>query len=71
MNFKVNNIHKKALQTICKDSGNDSMNNANGSVATHIHNLQLLRIEDFKITNDLNRTFMKDIFAKLNSYQSL
>ncbi len=71
INSKVNKIRERALRIVCKDSGNDFVNNVNSSVTTHKRNLQLLMIEIFKTKNDLNPTFMKDIFAERDSYYSL
>ena len=65
INSQVNNIRERALRIVCKDSGNDSVNN---SVTTHKRKLQLLMIEIFNTKNDLNPTFMKDIFAERDSY---
>ena len=71
INSKVNKIRERALRIVCKDSGNDFVNNVNTSVTTHQRNLQLLMIEIFKTKNDLNPTFMKDIFAERDNYYSL
>ena len=37
----------------------------------HQHNLQLLTIEILETKNDLNSTFMKDIFAERDNFYSL
>ena len=71
INAKVNKIRERALQIVCKDSGNDLVNNVNSSVTTHKGNLQLLMIKIFKTKSDLNPTFMKGIFAEIKSYYSL
>ena len=71
INSKVNKIHERALRIVCKDSGNDFVNNVNSSVTTHERNLLLLMIEIFKTKNDLNPTFLKDIFAERDGYYSL
>ena len=71
INSKVNKIHGRALRIVCKDNGNDFVNNVNSSVTTHKRNLQLLMIEIFKTKNDLNPTFMKNIFAERDDYYSL
>ena len=71
INSKVNKIRERALRIVCKDSGNDFLNAVNNSVTTHQRNLQLLMIEIFKTKNDLNPTFMKDVFTERDNYHSL
>ena len=71
INSKVSKIRERALQIVCKDSGNYFVNNVNSSVTTHRRNLQLLMLEIFKTKNDLIPTFMKDIFAERDKYYSL
>ena len=71
INSNVNKIRERALRIVCKDSGNDFLYICNNSVTTHQRNLQLLMIEIFKTKNDLNPTFMKDIFAERVNYYSL
>ena len=73
-NAKINKVTERALRIACNDSGNNSMNNYcnyNKSLTVHQRNLQLLMIEIFKTKNNLNPTFMKDIFVVKNSYYSL
>ena len=73
-NAKINKVTERALRIACNDSGNNSMNNYcnyNKSLTVHQCNLQLLMIEIFKTKNNLNPTFMKDIFVVKNSYYSL
>ena len=67
-NTKLNKVCERALRIVCKDSG---INSVNKSLTIHQRNLQLLMIEIFKTKNNLNPTFMKDIFAEKNSYYSL
>ena len=67
-NTKLNKDCERALRIACKDSGNNSVNK---SLTIHQRNLQLLMIEIFKTKNNLNPTFMKDIFAEKSSYYSL
>ena len=71
INSKLNKIRERALRIVCKDIGDDFLNNVDSSVTTHQRNLQLLMIEIFKTKNDLNPTFMKDIFAERDNYYSL
>ena len=74
-NAKLNKIFERALQIACNDSGNNSENNSennsannycspNKSLTIHQRNLQLLLIEIFKSKNNLNPTFMKDVFTE-------
>ena len=62
---------KEHCELYVKDSGNDFVNAVNNSLTTHQRNLQLLMTEIFKTKNDLNPTFMKDIFAERDNYYSL
>ena len=71
INSKVNKIRERALRIVCKDSGNDFVNTVYNSVTKHQRNLQLLMIEIFKTKKDLNPTFMKDVFAERDNYDSL
>ena len=68
INSKLKKIRERALRIVCKDSGNDFVNNLNSSVTPRKRNLQLLMIEILKTKNDLNPNFMKDIFAENDSY---
>ena len=72
-NAKLNKVFERALRIACNDSGNNSENNSENksvnnyynlhkSLTIHQCNLQLLMIEIFKTKNNLNPTFMKDIF---------
>ena len=45
INSKVNKIHERALKIVCRDSGNNIINNVNCSVATNKRNLKLPMIE--------------------------
>ena len=78
-NAKLNNVFEKALRIACNDSENNSVNNSennseknsgdnycnpNKSLTIHQRNLHLLMIETFKTKNNLNPTFMKDMFVE-------
>ena len=67
-NTKLNKVCERALRIACKDSGSNSVNK---SLTIHQRNLQLLAIEIFKTKNNINPTFMKDVFAEKYNYYSL
>ena len=60
-NTKLNKVCERALRIACKDSGSNSVNK---SLTIHQRNSQLLAIEIFKTKNNINPTFMKDVFAE-------
>ena len=70
-NSKLNRIHERALRLVCKDSESEleELKKKYGNI--HQHNLQLLMIEIFKTKNNLNPTFMKNIFTERNIQYSL
>ena len=70
-NSKLNRIHERALRLVCKDSESEleKLKKKYGNI--HQHNLQLLMIEIFKTKNNLNPTFMKNIFTERNIQYSL
>ena len=76
---KINKVFERDWRIACYDSGNNSENNSennsvknfvnnycnpNKSLAIHQPNLQLLMIEIFNTKNNLNPTFMKDIYTE-------
>ena len=74
-NAKLNKVFERTLRIVCNDSRNNSENNSENnsvnnsctphkSLTIHERNLHLLMIEIFKTKNNLNPTFMKDIFAE-------
>ena len=67
-NTKLNKVCERALRIACKDSGSNPVNK---SLTIHQRNLQLLAIEIFKTKNNINPTFMKDVFAEKYNYYSL
>ena len=66
INNKVNKIHERALRVAYKDSHScfESLLKRNNSVSLHQRNLQLLWVEIFKTKENLNPSFMKDIFIE-------
>ena len=66
INNKVNKIHERALRIAYKDSHScfESLLKRNNSVSLHQRNLQLLLVEIFKTKENLNPSFMKDIFVE-------
>ena len=74
-NAKLNKVFERTLRIACNDSRNNSENNSennsvdnsctpNKSLTIHERNLHLRMIEIFKTKNNLNPTFMKDIFVE-------
>ena len=70
-NSKLNRIHARALRLVCKDSESELEKLKKKYGTIHQHNLQLLMIEIFKTKNNLNPTFMKNIFTERNIPYSL
>ena len=66
MNNKINRLHERALRIACKDyaSSFESLLEKDGSVTIHQKNVLLLMTEMFKTTNNLNPSFMDEIFLK-------
>ena len=62
---KINKIHERALRIIHKDSTSnfESLLIKSNSVSIHQRNLQLLRIEIYKTVNNLNPSFMAEVFV--------
>ena len=62
---KINKIHERALRIIHKDSTSnfESLLIKNNSVSIHQRNLQLLLIEIYKTVNNLNPSFMAEVFV--------
>ena len=63
-NTLINKIHERALRIAYNDyvSSFETLLEKDGSLSTHQRNIQSLAIEIFKTNNDLNPTFMKEIF---------
>ena len=66
MNNKINRLHERALRIAYKDytSSFVSLLEKDRSVTIHQKNVQLLMTEMFKTTNNLNPSFMDEIFLK-------
>ena len=66
MNNKINRLHVRALRIAYQDYASRfvSLLEKDGSVTTHQKNVQLLMTEMFKTTNNLNPSFMDEIFLK-------
>ena len=63
-NDKINHLHEMALRIAYKDDNSDftTLLEKDNVVKIHIKNLQLLMTEIYKTHNNLNPTFMEDIF---------
>ena len=62
---KINNIHERALRIIHKDSTSnfERLLIKSNSVSLHQRNLQLLLFEIYKTANNLNPSFMAEVFV--------
>ena len=62
---KINKIHERAQRIIHKDSTSnfESLLIKSNSVSVHQRKLQLLLIETYKAINNLNLSFMAEVFA--------
>ena len=62
---KINKIHERALRIIHNDSTSnfDGLLNKSNSMSLHQRNLQLLLIEIYITINNLNPSFMAEVFA--------
>ena len=67
-NTLINKIHERALSIACNDymSSFETLLKKDGSLSIHERNIQSLAFEIFKTNNDLNPTFMKEIFHPVN-----
>ena len=67
-NNLINKIHERALRIAYGDyeSTFDALLEKDGSVSIHQRNIQTLATEVFKTKNNLNPSFMKDIFNSVN-----
>ena len=67
-NNLINKIHERALRIAYDDyeSTFDALLEKDGSVSIHQRNIQTLATEVFKTKNNLNPSFMKDIFNSVN-----
>ena len=64
-NNKINKIHERALRIIHKDSTSnfEELLIKSNSVSVHQRNLQLLLTEIYKTVNNLNPSFMAEVFV--------
>ena len=64
-NNKINKIHERALRIIHKDSTSnfEELLIKSNSASVHQRNLQLLLTEIYKTVNNLNPSFMADVFV--------
>ena len=70
LNSKINRIQERALRLVCKGSDTEFEKLMKNTLTTHQHNLQLLMIEIYKTKNNLNPSFMRDVFTeKENRYK--
>ena len=62
---KISKIHERALRIIHKDSTSnfEGVLIKSNSVSVHQRNLQLLLIENYKTINNLNPSFMAEVFT--------
>ena len=64
LNALINRTHKKALRVLYKNNEFDlsELINLDSSTTIHVKNLRLLMCEVYKTLNNLNPTFMKELF---------
>ena len=68
MNSKINRLHERALRIAYKDYSSSfaTFLEKDRSVTIHEKNMQLLMTEMFKTINNLNPSFMNEIFIQRN-----
>ena len=73
INNKVNQIHERALWITYKDSHScfESLLERNNSVSLHQRSLQPLLVEIFETKENLNPSFMKNIFIEITENYNL
>ena len=73
LNKKINKIQERALRITYKDdeSTYSELLEKDCAVTIHTKNLQLLMIEMYKTRNDLNPSFMQEIFCENESHYNL
>ena len=73
LNKKINKIQERALRIIYKDAEStySELLEKDCAVTIHTKNLQLLMTEMYKTINDLNPSFMKEIFCENECNYSL
>ena len=73
MNNKINHLHKRCLRKVYgdKSSSFEKLLETDRSVPMHIRNLQILAIEIFKVSKDLDPTFFSEFFSKQSAQYNL
>ena len=73
LNKKINKIQERALRIIYKDTEStySELLEKDCAVTIHTKNLQLLMTEIYKTRNDLNPSFMQEIFCENQSHYNL
>ena len=73
LNKKINKIQERALRIIYKDAEStySELLEKDCAVTIHAKNLQLLMTEMYKTRNDLNPSFMQEIFCENESHYNL
>ena len=73
LNKKINKIQERALRIIYKDAEStySELLEKDCAVTIHTKNLQLLMTEMYKTRNDLNPSFMQEIFCENESHYNL
>ena len=73
LNKKINKIQERALRITYKDdeSTYNELLEKDCAVTIHTKNLQLLMTEMYKTRNDLNPSFMQEIFCENESHYDL
>ena len=64
LNNKVNDLHERALRTVCQDKkcSLETLLKHEKSLSIDVKNVQYLATEIFKVKNDLCQKIMKEIF---------
>ena len=73
LNKKINKIQERALRIVYKDAEStySELLEKDCAVTIHTKNLQLLMTEMYKTRNDLNPSFMQEIFCENESHYNL
>ena len=73
LNQKINKIHERALRITYKDTEStfSDLLQRDCAVTIHTKNLQMLMTEMYKTRNDLNPSFMQEIFCENMTHYNL
>ena len=73
LNSKIDKIHERALRIVYNDSQSDfsALLKLDNAVSVHQRNLQCLLIEIYKTKNNLNPSFMSEIFEERKVHYDL